>query len=120
MAIQKPPRIPQYGNGVIIYDWMVKIMHLQGDELVAYAVIHSFSKDGQSVFYGSIAYLSFWMGKTKPTVLKVLKSLLGHGLIAKEDVPYTGINPNRHYCRYWTTFSRLEAELQKKILTSSR
>ena len=118
--MKKPPRVPQYGNEIVIYDWMVKIMHLQGDELVAYAVIHSFSKDGQSEFYGSISYLSFWLGKSKPTVLKVLKSLLGKRLIAKKDIPYTPrINPERHYCRYWTTFSRLEPEFQKKLLSSS-
>ena len=73
--MNKPPKIPKYGNGIIIQDWMVRIFRLQGNDLIIYALIHSFSKDGQSAFFGSINYLSFWTGKSKPTVLKVLKNL---------------------------------------------
>ena len=117
--IKKPPKNPTYGSGVIIHDWMVSGLHLQGDELIIYAVIHSFSKDGQSVFFGSISYLSYWTGKTKPTIIKILHKLLDQCLIAKQEVPYTRINPSRHYCRYWTCFSRWDSQKQKTWLSTT-
>ena len=117
--MNKPPKIPKYGSGVIIHDWMVRVLGLQGDELIVYAIIHSFSKDGQSTFFGSTNYLSFWTGKSKPTVLKVLKKLMDKWLIEKQDIQYTRRNPERHYCKYWTCFSRLNPESQKKLLSTT-
>ena len=116
--MNKPANAPKYGGSITIQDWMVRLYQLQGDNLVIYATIHSFSKDGESVFRGSIKYLSFWTGKTKPTVLKSLKYLLGRKLIYKREIHYTRINQQRHYCEYWTIFSRLDISEQKKLLRS--
>lgn len=118
--INKPSNAPKYGGSITIQDWMVRIYNLKGDYLIIYATIHSFSKDGENVFRGSLRYLSFWTGKSKPTVLKVLKYLLKVNLIMKKEINYTRRNQNRHYCEYWTTFSRLDGEQQKKILGSIR
>lgn len=117
--IIKPSKNPKFGSAIILQDWMIRQFNLHGTELVIYAVIHSFSKDGESVFSGSIKYLSFWTGKSKPTILNHIKSLLSRGLIQKGIVQYTGINNKRHYCKYWTTFSRLSPEEQKKILSTT-
>ncbi len=119
VTMDKPPKIPKYGNGIIIHDWMVRVLGLQGDELIIYALIHSFSKDGQSSFYGSINYMSFWTGKSKPTVLKIVKKLLVNNLIVKQEIQYTRRNKDRHYCKYWTCLSRLDSESQKELLSTT-
>ena len=57
--IKKPSGAPKYGGSITIQDWMVRLYQLQGDNLLIYATIHSFSKDGESVFRGSLRYLAF-------------------------------------------------------------
>ncbi|MBO4859767.1 MAG: helix-turn-helix domain-containing protein [Treponema sp.] len=118
--IKKPSGVPKYGGSITIQDWMVRLYFLQGDYLLVYATIHSFSKDGESVFRGSLRYLAFWTGKSKPTVMKVLKYLIDNGLIGKRVIHYTRLNQARHYCEYWTIFSRLEPSEQKKLLSSTK
>ena len=116
--INKPANAPKCGGSVTIQDWMVRLYQLQGDTLLIYAVIHSFSKDGESVFRGSLRYLAFWTGRSKPTVIKSLNYLLGRNLIYKREVHYTRLNLHRHYCEYWTIFSRLDISKQKELLRS--
>ena len=116
--IKKPSNAPKYGGSINIQDWMVRLYNLRGDTLLIYAVIHSFSKDGESVFKGSLKYLSFWTGRSKPTVIKSLNYLLGRNLIYKREVHYTRLNLHRHYCEYWTIFSRLDISKQKELLRS--
>lgn len=82
--IKKPSGAPKYGGSITIQDWMVRLYQLQGDYLLVYATIHFFSKDGESVFKGSLRYLAFWTGKSKPTVIKVLKYLLKNNLVGKK------------------------------------
>lgn len=118
--IRKPSGAPKYGGSITIQDWMVRLYQLQGDNLLIYATIHSFSKDGESVFRGSLRYLAFQTGKSKPTVLKALNYLLTQKLICKKEIQYTRLNQKRHYCEYWTTFSRLDTEEQKKMLSTTK
>ena len=118
--IKKPSGAPKYGGCITIQDWMVRLYQLQGDNLLIYATIHSFSKDGESVFRGSLRYLAFWTGKSKPTVLKALNYLLTQKLICKKEIQYTRLNQKRHYCEYWTTFSRLDTEEQNKMLSTTK
>lgn len=116
---KKPFNAPKRGGSIVIQNWMVKAYELQGDNLLVYALIHSFSKDGKGVFYGSLRYFSFWTGKSKPTILKSLHYLLVRGFIIKKKIPYTRMNQNRYYCEYWTSFSRLNEAAQKEILRST-
>lgn len=111
--MQKPIDAPNKGARILVYDWMIRAYNLKGTTLLIYAIIHSFSRDGKGVFNGSLRYLSFWTGKTKPTVLKVLKNLAAQNLIQKKEIRYTRLNQNRHYCEYWTVFSRLSEEEQE-------
>ncbi len=55
-----------------------------------------------------------------PTVLKALNYLLTQKLICKKEIQYTRLNQKRHYCEYWTTFSRLDTEEQKKKLSTTK
>ena len=116
--VERPASTPCHGSYINIYDWMPRKYHLAGDDLIIYAVIHSFSRDGVGVFSGSLRYLAYWTGRTKPTNLRILNRLLETGLINKMKVPCTRLTPNRHYCRYWTVHSRLPREQQKIIENS--
>ena len=84
--MKRPSKCPKRGGYITLQDWMVRHYHLYGRELILYAVIQSFSQDGDSFFTGSINYLSFWTGFSKPTVIKYLKQLVSDGLIMKEEI----------------------------------
>lgn len=69
---------------VTIQEWMLDL-GLSGNELMAYAVISSFSQDGKW-FQGSASYLGWWMGtKRKATVIEALNALVKKGLVQKRD-----------------------------------
>lgn len=100
MIAKKPTGKAKLGSYITMLEWMVGKLELTGDELIIYSIIYSFSQDGQSCFKGSIKYLEFWTGKSKPTILKILKSLLEKKLINKTKIHYTKKNENRYYCEY--------------------
>ena len=106
--IKKPASAPRRGAKFMIEEWMVRDYGLHGTELLLYALIHSFSRDGEGVFNGSLAYIAHWTGCSKPTNLKFLKKLLQKKLIQKQKIHHTSLNSDRYYCEYWTLRSRIE------------
>lgn len=91
--------IIQDGSFINIQSFMVKDLHLKGNELMLYAIIWGFSQDGTSAFKGSLQYLMEWTNSTKQGVLKALKSLQDKGYIQKSDVNANG----RRFCDYFVT-----------------
>ena len=83
---------------IAIYDWMVEDLKLSGHKVLIYAVIYSFSKDGEW-FQGSLSYLSKRTGASLKTVVRSLNSLCDEGYIQKRDRPHKGIK----YVDYQTT-----------------
>ena len=70
-------------NYLAIMDWMLEL-GLNSSELVAYAVVWSFSRDGESWFQGSANYVAKWMGRSdRRTAMTALSSLVKKGLIEK-------------------------------------
>ena len=75
-----------FENGsYIIHPWMCTRLNLSGNELLVYAVINSFSRDGKGTYYGGVDYLCSVCGASKPTIIKALKSLLENGLIIQQE-----------------------------------
>ena len=74
---------------------MPKEIKLQPTELIIFAIIYSFSENGQT-FSGSIRYLTQWTNKTKRTIISTLKSLVEKDLIIKE----TAVNGNIYQVNY--------------------
>ena len=96
-----------------IQSFMVRKLNLKGNELIIYALIHGFSQDGNSCFYGSLKYIMQNTNLSKETVLSVLQSLVKKNLIVKKDVKnYTLFDKektalgNQHFCLYYTVYSR--------------
>lgn len=97
-------------NGVIVYGWMSNHLNLKPNELLVYAVIYSFSQDGESVFYGSLNYLCKMFNITKPTTIKILKLLVENDLIIK----YTEVINNITHCKYKANLDYIESILNGK------
>jgi predicted transcriptional regulator len=79
------------GSYYTVQAWMVNDLGLQDKELLVYAIIYGFSQDGTSVYSGSARYLAEWIGCSRPTVMKVLKSLTEKKLLIKRDVNQNGV-----------------------------
>ena len=90
-------------NYIQISGWMINELHLKGNELLVYALIHGFSQDGKSVFCGGISYIGEWISGTDHTVVSCLKSLIEKNLVSKRVTQTKG---SVKYVEYWTTKSR--------------
>lgn len=75
---------------------MVDRLGLTGNELIAFALVYGFSQDGESSFPGSISYVSSWLGCSRSTAVRVLKSLVEKGLTVKLEEVYGGISLVRY------------------------
>ncbi len=63
-------------NFYTVFGWMLNVLELKGNELTIFAIIYSFSQDGESEFTGSISYLqSFANVDSKQTVYTMLERL---------------------------------------------
>jgi len=79
-------------NFITIFGWMTNRLKLSGNELLIYALIFSFAKDGVTEFHGSANYIASALNMSRRTVVSTLKSLTNNGLIKKK---ITG-----RYCHY--------------------
>lgn len=86
-------------NYILVQGWMVTDLHLKGNELLVFAIIHGFSQDGENRFTGSLQYLADWTSATKQGVIKNLKSLVEKGYICKEEKNINGVK----FCEYYST-----------------
>lgn len=70
-------------NYYTIFGWMLNELKLSGIDLIVYAIIYSFSQDGESEFKGSVAYISDFTGGSAKTIRRSLIRLEEMGYIAK-------------------------------------
>lgn len=82
-------------NYTVIPGW-TKRLGLTLTEKVVYCVIYGFSQDEDSTFHGSRAYLASICECSVDTIDRVLKKLLGLGLISKKEVFSGGVK----FCEY--------------------
>ena len=80
----------------IINDWFITDLNLKGNDLLVFALIFSFTKDGRTKYYGSISYLSEVLGCSKRTINYSLESLIKSGLIKKE-IQKNANEPNKYH-----------------------
>lgn len=89
---------------VVIKRFMLTELELKGNELLIYAVIYGFSKDGVHRFHGSRQYLADWTNIALANVQKNLNSLVEKELIIKYEV----YKDNVKYCEYSANLDRLK------------
>lgn len=83
-------------NYITVSGWMVNVLKLKGNELLAFALIYGFCQDGNSKFTGSLNYVMEWLNCSKPTAIKSLGGLVGKGLIIKENFNHNGVSFNNY------------------------
>lgn len=72
-------------NYVVIQSWMSTKLKLSGGDLIVFAIVYSFSQDGESEFRGSINYIKNLVGKSRDTVIRSLKYLESRKFVKKVD-----------------------------------
>ena len=60
---------------------------LSATQKIALALIHGFSQNRQGAFTGDIEYISWWLGSSNRSTIRVLKKLEEMGLIEKMEHP---------------------------------
>lgn len=110
------------GDYFVIQSWMVTELQLSGNELLLYAVIYGFSRDGKSRYYGGTDYLCKRTGCSRRSVLENLKKLTEKGLLNKsseirKNVVYTAyeVVQNPHQCEKCTS-----AEIAQEVVQNPR
>ena len=68
-----------------IQGWMINELNLKGNELIIYALIYGFTKDGVSEFRGSRQYMADWTNSSVRSVQNVVNSLVDKGMIEKNN-----------------------------------
>lgn len=94
-----------------ISGWMINRLELKGYELQAYAIIYSFTQDGQNWYTGSLAYLSDWLNCSRRTGITVLASLVEKELLIKK----TRIENGQTLNKYQVNLKKLEFEAPKRV-----
>ncbi len=68
-------------NFYVVCGWMRNLLNLDGNDLIVYAVIYSYSQDGMSELVGGIKHLMDCTGCCRRTVIGALTRLEERGLI---------------------------------------
>lgn len=71
-------------NYIVIRARMRTELDLRGNELLLFALIESFCRDGGS-YTGSLGYLEEWTGASKKTISRTLSGLCEKGLLEKNE-----------------------------------
>ena len=100
----------QSNNYIVIQGWMCNELGLKGNELLIFAMIHGFSQDGVSKYYGGRKYIADTFNISLPTVDKALQGLLDKEYIIKH-ISGDYINPDS----YWVNL-----EVVKKLYEGSK
>lgn len=64
---------------------MIADLHLKGNELLVFALIHGYTKDGKSRCRVSLNYMANWLCTGKSMVIKVINTLEKAGYINRHD-----------------------------------
>lgn len=104
---------------ITIPKWMLSI-GLSSNELLVFAIIFSFSQDGESEYRGGYKWLSKFLGVSEKTVRNILATLGEKGFIAKRVENINGVCFNRYsVCPEFSTPCQNLPEGVVKITTNN-
>lgn len=84
-------------NFYTVLGWMLNVLDLKSNELVVFAIIYSFSQDGESEFTGSLSYLQAFANiKSQNTVISTLKNLMEKKMICKREYVKDNVRRNAY------------------------
>lgn len=104
-------------NYLSIQGFMVRDLHLKGNELLVYALLYGFCQDGENKFNGSLSYIAEWISASKQTVINTLKSLEEKNLIKKYQDIQNNITFNKYeVVKNFDHHSKTEESSQKSLM----
>lgn len=83
-------------NYVHIAGWMYMLGLDKLNELIAFAIVHGFSQDGETKYKGGLSYIAELLMCDKRTAMRVMTSLEEKGLIEKTQKEINGVKFNRY------------------------
>ena len=95
------------GDYITILAPMSSKLKLSGNNLLVFALIHGFSKDGEHAFYGSISYISSWLNISKNSVMDTLRVLTDSGFLIKNEEIKNGVK----FCNYISQYDNILKKL---------
>jgi hypothetical protein len=98
-----------------VRSYMIRDLHLKGNELLVYAIIDGFSHDGQSKFVGGISYLCAMTSSTKTNIIACLKSLREKGLIDRIEIKIGNIEKHSYFVTNLTKISGKQSEPEEEV-----
>lgn len=78
-------------NYIVVPGFAITELKLSGNELLCFSIIYGFCQDGESVFCGSLGYLSSALNITRQNSQNVLKRLIDKDLIVKIEKRVNGV-----------------------------
>lgn len=94
---------------VQIQGWM-RSLGLTDKQLLVYAMIWGFSRDGRGLFKGTAPYIAEWLGCTDRNVKKIIRHLEDMGLIAHEVIR----TMKKTYTVFWAILPEDAAKTPKR------
>lgn len=88
-------------KNVTIHGWMINNLKLKGNELLIYAIIYSFTQDGEQWFKGNRSDLATWCNSTTKGIQKNLNRLVEKNLLLKKEIYVNNVK----FCEYQTNFN---------------
>lgn len=83
-------------DGFHLYGWMVNELHLEGGDLITFALVYTFTQSHAGIYKGNTAYLSAWTGWSTRCSRQHLAKLAEMGLIEEQR----GTKDGTPYCYY--------------------
>ena len=71
------------GSYITIQGGMLEGLKLSGNELLVFALIYSYCRNGGGVYYGSLSLIERWTNSSKRTAITTLQKLMEKGFIVK-------------------------------------
>ena len=76
---------------IVVMAWMMTRLGLNGNELLAYALIYSYSQDAQGCYFGSLSHTAERLNISRRAAVDVLNRLIDKGYITKSTVDIDGV-----------------------------
>lgn len=88
-------------NHIVVQGWMVTDLHLSGNDLLLYALIHGFSQEENQWCTCGLQYMGDWLNiKDKSNVRRIINRLVENNHIVKVDEMINGVK----FCKYRSLF----------------
>ncbi len=103
-------------NYITVCGWMRSELHLNGNELLLYALIYGFSQEENQWCESGLQYICDWLGvNDKSNVRRIISRLVDKGVIIKQDELINGVK----FCKYRAVLPRSQNDHHPVVKTTT-